>query len=48
MRQIAVTVYETPAEMKSTQNPVQNPVCVSHEDVLNTQAGDTMLKRKEL
>lgn len=48
MRQIAITVYETRAEMKSTQNPVQNSVCASQEDVPNTQAGDTMLTSKEL
>lgn len=31
--------------MKSTENPVQNPLCASKEDVSNTPAGDTVLKR---
>lgn len=48
MRQFAFTVEETWAEMKSTWNSVQNPVHMSQEDVLNTQAGDVTLKSKKL
>lgn len=37
MRQFVFTMYETGAEMKSTQRPVRSPVHTSQEDALNTQ-----------